>query len=55
MKIAILAVALWLGMILVSALSPLWFGTGGPSAQVGYVPPMRVILEAAHDVDDERE
>jgi hypothetical protein len=42
-------------MILVSALSPLWFGTGGPSAQLGYVPMPRIILEAARDVDDEQE
>jgi len=55
MKIAALAFALWMAMILISTLGPLWFGTGGPSARVGYGPTARISHDADRDLDDERD
>ena len=55
MKIAALALALWMGMILISTLGPLWFATGGPSARVGYGSTARISRDAGRDLDDERD
>jgi hypothetical protein len=56
MKIAALALALWMVIVLISTLTPLWFATGGPTAaRVGYGQTARISHDIRRDLDDERD
>jgi hypothetical protein len=55
MKIAALALALWMGLVLVSALGPLWFATEGSTARIGYGPSARISNDVGRDLDEERD